>query len=132
MGLQAFKGNRPVKSEVTVAKNYLTEDEIKDLNLMVSAYLDIAEAKAREHKPMYMGDWVKELERFIVYREKPLLEDAGKVTHEHAIEIAETEYEKYLEKTRDELTQVERDFLDTIHKTYALLEGKAAGKKKKG
>jgi len=124
MGLQAFRGERPIKSEVVIAKNYLTKDEVTDLNLMVSAYLDIAEAKAREHKPMHMADWVKELERFIVYREKPLLDDAGKVEHEDAIKHAETEYEKYKEKTRDELTQVERDFLETINRTYELLERK--------
>jgi hypothetical protein len=73
MGLQAFRGEYPIKSETVVAKNYLTEDEVINLNLMVSVYLDIAEAKAREQKPMYMRDWVKELERFIAYREKPQL-----------------------------------------------------------
>jgi hypothetical protein len=130
MGLQAFRGERPIKSEVVVAKNYLTEDEVTDLNLMVSAYLDIAEAKAREHKPMYMQDWVKELERFIIYREKPQLDGAGTVSKESAMEIATVEYEKYKTKTRDELTQVERDFLNTIHRTYELLEGKPAAKKK--
>nr|AGS53222.1 putative DNA-binding protein in cluster with Type I restriction-modification system [uncultured bacterium contig00093] len=127
MGLQAFKGNRPVKSEVTVAKNYLTEDEIKNLNLMVSAYLDIAEMKAREQIPMYMKDWVKELEEFIIYRKKPLLADDGRITHEEAIEFAESEYNKYKAKTQDKLTQVECDFLDTIRKTYELLEHKKVG-----
>jgi hypothetical protein len=130
MGLQAFKGERPQKSEVVVAKNYLTEDEVKNLNLTVSAYLDIAEAKARERKPMYMRDWVKELERFIIYMEKPRLTGAGSVSREDAIEIAATEYDKYRAKTRDELTQVERDFLDTIHKTYELLEHKSIPKSK--
>ena len=129
MGLQAFKGERPIKSEVVVAKNYLTAAEVKTLNLMVSAYCDIAEAKVLERKPMYMADWVKELERFITYREKPQLDDAGRVRHDEAIEIATTEYAKYKEKTRDELTQVERDFLDTIHRTYELLEGKKSKKR---
>ncbi|MDR1939900.1 MAG: virulence RhuM family protein [Clostridiales bacterium] len=130
MGLQAFKGDRPQKNEVTIAKNYLTEDEIIDLNLMVSAYLDIAEAKARERIPMYMKDWVKELSDFIVYRKKPMLDGAGKISREDAIEIATTEYEKYREKTRDELTQAERDFLDTIRNTYELLEHKPVSEKK--
>ena len=129
MGLQAFKGERPIKSEVVVAKNYLTEAEVKTLNLMVSAYCDIAEAKVLERKPMYMADWVKELERFITYREKPQLDGAGRIRHDDAMEIATTEYAKYKEKTRDELTQVERDFLDTIHRTYELLEGKKPKKK---
>jgi len=130
MGLQAFRGERPRKTEVTVAKNYLTEDEVKDLNLMVSAYLDIAEMKARERTPMYMQDWVKELEDFVTYRKKPQLDSAGSVSHDEAVAIAETEYERYKAKTREELTQVERDFLDTVRKTYGLLEGKHAAKKK--
>jgi hypothetical protein len=130
MGLQAFKGERPVKSEAVVAKNYLTETEVKNLNLMVSAYLDIAEAKVLEHKIMYMRDWVKELERFIVYRERPVLSDGGRVTHDEAMKIAVSEYDKYKAKAADELTQVERDFLDTIHRTYELLEKKPTHKGK--
>jgi len=130
MGLQAFKGERPQKREAVVAKNYLTEDEVKDLNLMVSAYLDIAEMKARERTPMYMQDWVKELEDFIIYRKKPQLDSAGSVSHDEAVAIAEIEYERYKAKTREELTQVERDFLDTVRKTYELLEGKRTVKKK--
>lgn len=108
----------------------MTESEVKNLNLMVSAYLDIAEAKALEHKPMYMRDWVKELERFIVYREKPVLSGSGKITHDEAMDIAVSEYDKYRAKTADELTQVEKDFLDTIHRTYGLLEKKPAQKNK--
>jgi hypothetical protein len=130
MGLRAFRGERPVKSEAVVAKNYLTEDEVKNLNLMVSAYLDIAEAKARERKPMYMRDWVKELERFIIYREKPVLSGGGRVTHDEAVKIAVSEYDKYKAKTADELTQAEKDFLETIHRTYELLEKKPVSKKK--
>lgn len=128
MGLQAFKGEKPKKDEVVVAKNYLTEDEVVNLNLMVSAYLDIAESKAREQLPMYMKDWVTELGDFIIYRKKPQLSGAGTISHDEAIGIATGEYEKYKVKTRDELTQVERDFLETIHKTYQLLEGKPAKK----
>ena len=124
MGLRAFSGNRPQKTEVVVAKNYLTEDEVKTLNLMVSAYLDIAEMKADERTPMYMKDWVKELEDFIIYRKKPVLENAGKTSHEDAVDFAISEYNKYKTKTVDELTQVEKDFLDTVHRTYKLLENK--------
>ncbi len=124
MGLNAFKGNKPVKSEVTVAKNYLTETEIKNLNLMVTAYLDIAELKANDGELMYMSDWVKELEDFIVYRKKPVLRDSGRITHDEAVKIANLEYDKYREKAGNDLTQVEKDFLETIHKTYDLLENK--------
>ena len=132
MGLQAFKGKRPQRAEVTVAKNYLTEDEVTDLNLMVSAYLDIAEMKARERTPMHMQDWVKELEDFIIYRKRPQLHSAGNISHEEAVNIAEAEYEKYRMKTSEELTRVERDFLETICRTYELLEGRSAtGKRSK-
>ncbi|MCL2176556.1 MAG: virulence RhuM family protein [Firmicutes bacterium] len=124
MGLKAFKGDKPKKHEVTVSKNYLTESEIVDLNLTVSAYLDIAERKAIRQEIMHMADWAKELERFIVYQKMPVLKGAGKVSHEDATEKAETEYAKYKQKTKDELTQVEKDFLETIHRTYQLLEGK--------
>ena len=130
MGLQAFKGIRPQKSEAVIAKNYLTENEVTDLNLMVSAYLDIAEMKARERTPMYMKDWVKELEDFIIYRKKPQLFSAGSIGHEEAVVIAEGEYKRYKARTNDELTQVERDFLDTIHRTYKLLEGKKTVRKR--
>jgi len=134
MGLQAFKGLRPNKNEVLIAKNYLNENEIKQLNLMVSAYLEIAEMKAYDQEIMYMSDWVKELERFIVYREKPTLSAAGEVSHEEATKIASNEYDKYIKKSAEELTQAEMDFLDTVMKTYELLEGKphkTKGKKKK-
>jgi hypothetical protein len=132
MGLHAFRGDRPQKSEVTVAKNHLTEKEVGDPNLMVSAYLDLAELKANEHTPMYMKDWVKELEEFIIYRKRPLLSDAGKVSHEEAVRVAVSEYDRYKEKTRDELTRVEIDFLDTIHRTYELLEHKKPATKNIG
>ncbi|MBD5391047.1 virulence RhuM family protein [bacterium] len=128
MGLHSFSGSRPLKQEVIVAKNYLTEEEVTHLNLMVSAYLDIAEAKALEHTPMYMSDWVVELENFIVYRKKPLLQNSGKVRHDEAVEHAENEYEKYRNKTAEELTSVEKDFLETVHKTYSLLENKKSKK----
>jgi hypothetical protein len=130
MGLTVFKGNRPQKHEARTAKNYLSEREIKELNLMVGAYLDIAELKAMQEQPMHMKDWAKELEDFITYQKKPVLTHAGKVSHDEAMQIASDEYGKYKEKSRFELTQVERDFLETIHQTYELLEGKKPKKKK--
>jgi len=96
---------------------------------MVSAYLDIAEMKANEHTAMYMKDWVKELEDFIIYRKKPILSGAGKVSHEEAVNIAVAEYTKYKAKTTNELTKAEKDFLETIHRTYELLEHKPTGTK---
>jgi hypothetical protein len=129
MGLTAFKGLRPQKNEVIVSKNYLNNDEIAELNLMVSAYLDIAELNARRRKTMHMKDWVKELDKFITYQERKLLSNGGKVSHEKAITFAESEYDKYNKKNKDELTQVEKDFLNTINETYKLLEGKKKNNK---
>jgi len=131
MGLTSFAGSRPQKQEALTAKNYLNEDEIIDLNLMTNTYLDVAEMKARERKPMYMKDWVKELEGFLLYRKKKLLTGPGKVSHEKAVQIASEEYDKYKEKTKFELTQVEQDYLNTIRSTYELLEHKKPKAKNK-
>ena len=83
------------KSDVTVAKNYLSEDELWQLNRMVSAYLDFAENMANRHIPLTMADWEKRLNKFIEMFEYGLLQDAGKVTAEIAKLHAETEFEKY-------------------------------------
>ena len=83
------------KSDVTVAKNYLTEEELGQLNRMVSAYLDFAENMANRHIPLTMADWEKRLNKFIEMFEYGLLQDAGKVTAEIAKLHAETEFEKY-------------------------------------
>jgi len=131
MGLQAFKGLKPQRHEVTISKNYLTENEIKELNLAVSAYLDIAELKAHRQEVMHMTDWAKELERFIAYQEMPVLKGKGKITREEADEKAELEYDKYKVKNKDDLTPVEQDFIETIKRTYKLLEGKPIKEDKK-
>jgi hypothetical protein len=124
MGLTAFKGNQPMKSEVTTAKNYLSEDEIKELNLLSSMFLDHAEDQARLKIAMHMKDWVAKLDEFIKFTRRKVLSHAGQVSHKSAVEHAEQEYGKYKDKTGDELTAVERDFLETIQRTYKLLEGK--------
>jgi len=124
MGLTAFKGNQPTKSEATIAKNYLTQEEITNLKFMVNTYLDVAEWKASENVQMNMKDWIVELDEFIKYRKKPLLAHKGKASHEQAIEKAICEYDKYKAKIPMELTQAERDFLAIIHDTYKLLESK--------
>jgi len=114
MGLTVFKGIRPTKSEVVIAKNYLTEKELKVLNRIVSAYFDLAELNAIEQKPMYMKDWMGELDGFIKYRGRELLKDGGRVTHNEAEKKALEEYEKYRQKPVEELTQVEKDFLTAV------------------
>jgi len=124
MGLQTFKGEQSIKSEATVAKNYLKKHEIEELNLIVSAYLDLAELKAKRHILMYMSDWVKELTEFIEYQKLPKLIGAGSISQNNANKFAEEEYNKYKQKVYKELTQVEKDFLITIHQNYELLKNK--------
>jgi hypothetical protein len=132
MGLTVFQGRRPTKQEIGIAKNYLDEKEIDMLNRMVSTFFDNAELYAINHKPMYMKDWVVELDDFAKKFGKGILQDAGTVSHRAAIEKAEAEYEKYRRKTVDELTPVERDFLANIKDTQKKLEGEAKRGKKGG
>ena len=124
MGLTAFRGERPQKNEITIAKNYLNEKEIKQLNRIVSMYLDFAEEQAEQKITMTMKDWAKKLDAFLKFNNKEILLNAGKISHEIAVEHAEKEFDKYKTKTCDELTQVEKDFLDEIRRTYKLLENK--------
>jgi hypothetical protein len=122
MGLTVFRGGRPTKSEVTVAKNYLSEKELMTLNRIVSAYFDLAEINAIEEKPMYMKDWLKELDGFIEFRGRELLKNSGKVSRGDAVIKAENEYEKYKQKPIDELNQVEKDFLQSIKEAQRQIE----------
>jgi len=111
MGLTTFAGVMPVLSEVGIAKNYLTEDELFRLNRLVSAFFDLAEIKAQEHKKMTMTDWVAELDKFTHNFGKGVLQNAGDVSHKQAIEKAAKEYVKYQAKT---LSSVEKEYLESI------------------
>jgi hypothetical protein len=98
MGLTTWKnapGGKIRKTDVSVAKNYLTEEELKDLNLLVDQYLSFAELQARNRKPMYMSDWIKKLHDFMTLNEKEILEHAGRISAKMAKELAEVEYTKY-------------------------------------
>jgi len=98
MGLTSWK-NAPLgrirKSDISIAKNYLSEREIKELNEIVTMYLDYAERQAKQRKVMYMKDWVEKLNAFLQFNEYDILQNSGKVTHEIAKAFAESEYEKY-------------------------------------
>lgn len=124
MGLTNFKGSRPLKSEIGTAKNYLTEQELKELNAITSAYLDFAELQALRRKTMTMRDWVAKLDDFLNMSDSEVLQNAGSISHEMALEKAKTEYDIYLKHTSDELSQVEKDFLDSVKKTQKMLESK--------
>src|SRR5690625_1121821 len=107
MGLTSWKGDTVRKRDVTVAKNYLTEKEMKSLNRIVTMYLDYAEDRAERNRPMYMKDWVDRLNAFLTFNERDILENAGKVSKAVADQLAILEYEKYnqhrvLEKKTDD------------------------------
>lgn len=95
MGLTSWQGAKIRKADVTIAKNYLKEDEISQLNLLVEQFLAFAENQARQKKVMYMTDWIKKLNDILTINENEILEHAGKISHQLAIELAEAEYEKY-------------------------------------
>jgi len=101
MGLTSWK-NSPQgkirKTDVSVAKNYLSQDELTELNLIVDQYLSFAELQARNRKPMYMTDWEKKLHNFLTLNEKQIMLDAGKISHQLAVELAEKEFEKFNQK----------------------------------
>ncbi len=111
MGLTTFSGDMPTLQDVTIAKNYLTENELKILNNLVSGYFDFAEVQAMKHNPMYMTDYVEHLDRILSSTGEKVLEGAGTVSHSQAIEKAKAEYKKYQVKT---LSPVEQEYLQTI------------------
>jgi hypothetical protein len=114
MGLTVFKGKRPVKSEVTVAKNYMTEKELFALRRMVNAFFDMAELKAEMHEPMYMRDWLEILDKFSRDFGVGVLEGSGSVSHDVAIEKAHREYNAYRSALPDDLSDVEKAYLNTL------------------
>ena len=111
MGLTSFSGNMPTAKDVKIAKNYLEADELKVLNNLVSGYFDFAEIQAMRRNPMYMSDYINQLDSILSSTGEKLLNDAGKISHEQAMQKAMTEYRKYQEKT---LTKVEHAYLETI------------------
>ncbi|MBN1618925.1 virulence RhuM family protein [Candidatus Dojkabacteria bacterium] len=113
MGLTTFTGAIPVKKDISIAKNYLNKDEVQILNRLVSAFFDLAELKAMEHKEMKMQDWINELDKFSNIYGKGKLINAGAISHKKALEKAEKEYKKYQLKT---LSPVEKDYFENIKK----------------
>jgi hypothetical protein len=114
MGLTTFSGIQPTQKDIYVAKNYLTETELKILNNLVSGYFDFAEIQAMKHKPMYMDDYVHHLERILASTGENVLQNAGSVSHQQAVEKALSEYRDYQLKT---LSPVELEYLETIKET---------------
>ena len=111
MGLTSFAGELPALKDIGIAKKYLEENELKVLNNLVSGYFDLAEINAIEHKPMYMDDYVKQLDSVLSSGNRKLLTGVGSVSHKQALEKAKSEYRKYQEIT---LTPVEKAYLESI------------------
>ncbi|MEA2105049.1 MAG: RhuM family protein, partial [Candidatus Cloacimonadota bacterium] len=114
IGLTNFKGVVPTKKETEIAKNYLSEKELNILNRMVTAFLEIAEIQALERTPMYMNDWIKQLDTFLKMTNKNILQHSGTISHQKAIEKAHSEYDLYKEKIKNRITQVEKDFIKQL------------------
>lgn len=99
MGLTSWKnetkGGKIIKTDVSIAKNYLSEDELKELNRIVTMYLDYAELQAQRKKPMKMTDWINRLDSFLSFNEYDILKDAGRISHNMAKDFAEKQYEKF-------------------------------------
>lgn len=122
MGLRSFSGELPALKDVGVAKNYLDANELRVLNNLVSGYFDFAEINAIEHRPMYMEDYIRQLDSILSSGGRKLLQSAGSVSRAQALEKAESEYRKYQEKT---LAPVERAYLESIKETEKKVRPKA-------
>jgi len=124
MGLTTWRGAMPTKHEAEIAKNYLTEEEVDMLNRIVNLYLDFAELQAKSHVPMYMADWIKKLDDFLTLSGKELLTHAGTVSTEVAKLKADTEYDRFRERTQYQLSPVEIHFLEAFEAEQKRLKGK--------
>ncbi len=126
MGLLSFSNGGVSKKDIVIAKNYLDEKELKVLNNIVSAFFDLAEVKVMEHKPMYMKDWIIQLDKLISVFDKKVLTEAGFVSHAEALKQAEAEYKKFQVKT---LSPVEKAYLENIKLLEKKVEKKIKDKK---
>lgn len=122
MGLTSWTGALPKRTDAEVAKNYLSQDELDTLNRIVSLYLDFAELQAKSHQPMYMRDWIQKLDDFLKLSGKELLSHAGRISAELAKQKANVEYDKFKERTKNELSQVEIHFIENFEKEQRKLK----------
>lgn len=111
MGLTTFKGNQPTLKEAVVAKNYLSEKELRSMGQLVSGYLDFAERQAEREQPMTMKDWAEHLDRILTMSGEELLQGNGSVSHQQAVDKVKDEYKKYKART---ISDVEEDYLNSI------------------
>lgn len=124
LGLSNFKGTKPTKQDSEIAKNYLSESELNILNRIVTAFLEIAEIQALNQTPMYMKDWIEQLNSFLKMTKKEVLTNVGSISHQQALEKAHSEYAKYKELEQNKLSEVEKYFLKQITDTTKKLKNK--------
>ncbi len=123
MGLMTFPGSRPYLKDVVVAKKYLDEKELRSLGQIVSGYLDFAERQAEREQAMTMKNWAEHLDKILTMSGEKLLQGAGFVSHEIAIEKATSEYKKFQQKT---LSEAEKNYMESLK----VLENKTKDNKK--
>lgn len=111
MGLKTFSSKFPTAKDITIAKNYLHEDELKILNNLVSGYFDFAEVQAIKKKPMYMSDYLEHLDKILSSMSEKVLDNSGKISHNQAVEKAQIEYKKFIQQN---LSPVEKEYLEYI------------------
>jgi len=122
LGLSNYKGRKPTKQETEIAKNYLTEPELNILNRIVTAFLEIAEIQALDQTPMYMKDWIEQLDNFLKMTKKDILNHTGSISHKQALQKAHSEYKRYKELKQNEISEVEKDFIKQISNTAKKLK----------
>lgn len=121
MGLKSFSGNFPVLKDISIAKNYLNDEELKILNNIVSGYFDFAEIQAMRHNPMYMADYVEHIDNVLKTTGENVLQGAGTISHAQAIEKATKEYRKYQAQN---LSPVEEEYLESIKNIQSIVKKK--------
>ena len=124
MGLTSWKGAKVRKGDVTVAKNYLNEDEIRNLNRIITMYLDYAEVQAERRQPIYMKDWVQKLDAFLQFNEREILAGYGRVSMEVAKQLAIEEYEKF---SKRRIAEEDADAEAEVERTIRELEQRGDG-----
>lgn len=124
MGLTSWSGKQIKKTDVEIAKNYLSEKELDALNKIVTAYLDIAEVRALDHEPMYMKDWLETIDDYLKMTRREILSTAERISHEQALDKAHEEYKKFKAKERDQISLVEKHFLESIGELDKIGDGK--------
>jgi len=136
MGMTAWLGDKPRKTDAAIAKNYLTAEELEVLNRIVNVYLEFAELQAVSRRSMYMADWIAKLDEFLRISERDILDHTGSISHEEALKKAEIEFEKYRQQLLNEPSPVERHFEEAVKRAKAperekpKLEDRRSGKKK--